>query len=356
MVNMNKTIPVREGEDLDPDLIDPVMKSHIEGLTGEPEVRQFASGHSNLTYSLVYGDRRFVLRRPPFGTKPKSGHSMIREYRVMKALKPVFNAVPTCYFHIDEDHSPLGAEFYVMDQVLGRKLEKNIPSDWGFGAEEGNRLCHAFFDKLIDLHQVDYQAIGLGDFGKAEGYVKRQITGWNRRFERAHTEDVETFQDVRDWLVAVMPETEAGHAICHGDYRLDNVILNGDNPFQIDAILDWEISAIGDPLMDLGNTLAYWIEPTDPEMLRATAMQPSMADGMLTRAEICEKYALATGYDLSKFAFYHVYGVFRLAVIIQQIYYRYYHGQTQNKAFAGFGQMVGVLGNYARTLIEQSKL
>ena len=351
---MNKTIDVRAGEELDAARIDAVMKDHIERLKGTPIIRQFASGHSNLTYSLIYDDKKFVLRRPPFGTKPKSGHSMIREYTVMKALKPVFSAVPQTYFHLNDEDSPLGAEFYVMEQVEGRKLEKTIPKDWGFGAGEGRKLCTAFFEKLIDLHQVDYKAVGLGDFGKPEGYVARQILGWNGRYERAMTEDVESFEDVRQWLEASMPKSEAGHAICHGDYRLDNVILNGENPFQIEAILDWEISALGDPLMDLGNTLAYWLQKGDPEAILSTHMQPSFADGMLTREEICDMYEEATGHDMSRFAFYHVYGVFRLAVIIQQIYYRYYHGQTQNKTFAHFGQMTNLLGNYARQLIEKS--
>lgn len=353
---MNKTIDVRDGEMLDVDTVKQVMNGHISGLQGEPEIRQFASGHSNLTYSINFGEQRFVLRRPPFGTKPKSGHSMIREYSVMKALKPAFGAVPQCYFHMDDETSPFGAEFYVMQQVEGRKLEKAIPVDWNFGADENRKLCTTFFRKLIDLHSVDYKAVGLGNFGKPEGYVERQIKGWNGRFDRAITDDVEAFKDVRDWLEAIMPASEVGHAICHGDFRLDNVILNGENPFEIEAILDWEISALGDPLMDLGNTLAYWIEAGDPDNIRMTAMQPSMADGMLTRAEIIDMYGTATGYDMSKFAFYHVYGVFRLAVIIQQIYYRYYHGQTQNKAFASFGHMTNTLGNYARSLIEQSKL
>ncbi|WND04167.1 phosphotransferase family protein [Temperatibacter marinus] len=353
---MNKTIDVRTGEDLDVSVVNKVMKENIEGLVGSPQIRQFASGHSNLTYSLDYGTRKFVLRRPPFGTKPKSGHSMIREYSVMKALKPAFGAVPECFFHMDDDTSPFGAEFYVMEQVEGRKLEKEIPKDWGFGHQEGRKLCLSFFEKLIDLHKVDYKAIGLGDFGKPEGYVERQIKGWNGRYERALTDDVDAFEDVRDWLENVMPETEVGHSICHGDFRLDNVILNGEDPYKIDAVLDWEISALGDPMMDLGNTLAYWVQADDPDTLKVAAMQPSQAEGMMTREEIVELYGEATGFDMSKFTFYHVYGVFRLVVILQQIYYRYYHGQTKNKAFASFGMQVNGFGNYARYLIQKSKL
>ena len=353
---LNKTVQVREGEELDVKLVDSIIKERIGGLEGTPMIRQFASGHSNLTYSVQYANKNFVLRRPPFGTRPKSGHSMIREYSVMNALKPTFPAVPETYFHLTEEESPLGAEFYVMEQVDGRKLERTIPESWGFGEEEGRKLCLSFFNKLIELHKVDYKAAGLGDFGKPEGYVERQVLGWNRRFEKAITGDVEDFADVRMWLEDNMPPGEVGHAVLHGDYRLDNVILCEDNPFEIKAILDWEISALGDPLMDLGNTLAYWSQKGDPEDMIKMCMQPCLAPGMLRREEICEIYARETGYDLSKFDYYLVYGVFRLAVIIQQIYYRYYHGQTKNKAFASFGLRTNQLGQYARLLIEKSSI
>ncbi len=350
---LNKTVAVREGEELDVGLIDGILKESIEGLEGTPEIRQFASGQSNLTYSIVYANRSLVLRRPPFGTVPKSGHSMIREYSVMNALKPVYGAVPDTHFHVPAEGSPLGAEFYVMDLVAGRKLERKIPSEWNFTTEDTRKLGLSFFDKLIELHKVDFKAIGLGDFGRPEGYVERQVLGWNKRYAKAMTDDVQDFADVRKWLEDNMPKGEVGHSILHGDYRLDNVILCEENPFEIKAVLDWEISALGDPLMDLGNTLAYWTQADDPEGMKAMSMQPSFAAGMPTRAEICEMYARETGYDLSNFNYYYVYGVFRLAVILQQIYYRYYHGQTKNKNFAGFGVQVDILGNYARQLIEK---
>lgn len=353
MEELNKTVVVREGEELDAAMIDQVLRARIDGLEGTPVIRQFASGHSNLTYSIQYADRSLVLRRPPFGTRPKSGHSMIREFRVMNALKPAFPAVPETYFHIPDEESPLGAEFYVMEQVEGRKLDRDIPESWNFGAEEGRKLCLSFFHKLIELHKVDYKAIGLAEFGKPEGYVERQVLGWNRRFEKALTDDVEPFEDVRRWLEDNMPAGEVGHSILHGDYRLDNVILCADNPFEIKAILDWEISALGDPLMDLGNTLAYWSQVGDPDEILMMRMQPSNAPGMLTRTEICEIYEAETGFDLSNINYYLVYGVFRLAVILQQIYYRYYHGQTKNPAFAAFAGRTDMLGNYARTLIEK---
>ena len=349
---LNQTIDQRDGEELDLAAIDGLLKERIDGLSGDGLVRQFPSGQSNLTYQIVYGDRRLVLRRPPFGTKPKSGHSMIREFRVMNALRPVFPAVPVTYFHMDDEESPLGAEFYVMEQVEGRKLGRDLPPEWSFSNEDGRQLGLTFMDRLIDLHKVDYTAIGLGDFGRPEGYVERQILGWNSRYEKAHTPDVDAFEDVRTWLAENRPETEVGHCIVHGDYRLDNVIVDENDPQTIKAVLDWEISALGDPLMDLGNTLAYWIQDSDPEPVRMMRMQPCNAPGMPTREELVAYYGEKMGLDVSHFHFYLASGVFRLAVILQQIYYRYYHGQTQNKHFARFAAQVNLLGNHARALIE----
>lgn len=354
LTESNPTIAVREGEELNVPDIDTLLKARIAGLEGTPTVRQFASGHSNLTYLIRYSNRDLVLRRPPFGTRPKSGHSMIREFRVMNALKPVFEAVPQTCFHHPEEDSPLDAEFYVMERVPGAKLGRDIPVEFGFSPDHCRTLCRSFMDKLIDLHQVDYEAIGLGDFGRPRGYVERQITGWNGRFENAITDDVEPFEDVRAWLAGNRPETESGYAILHGDYRLDNVILDEENPLQIRAILDWEISALGDPMMDLGNTLAYWMQDDDPEGLLAQRMQPSNAPGMLSRSELLEHYAKRTGADLSGFDFYLVAGVFRVTAILQQIYFRYYHGETRNPAFAGFATRVNVLGNHCRSLIERA--
>jgi len=356
MVNddqLNKTIDMRAGEELSSDVVDQFMRAHIDGLEGSAEIRQFPAGQSNLTYQLSYGERQFVLRRPPFGTKPKSGHSMIREYRVMNALKPVYPCVPETFFYQPDEDSPLGCEFYVMDKVQGIKLERDLPEGLDFSEAQVRQLGEVFFDRLIDLHNVDYKAIGLDDFGKPEGYVSRQILGWNGRFEKSKTDDVQDFQDVRTWLEENMPAGEVRHCIIHGDYRLDNVILNADNPLQIDAILDWEISALGDPLMDLGNTLAYWIEANDPPAIQALRMQPCAVPGMPTREEIVARYGEKTGIDVSGFGYYLVYGVFRLAVILQQIYYRYYHGQTKNPGFKHFGKQVDMLGNHARGLIEK---
>jgi len=194
-MSANPTIDIRKGEELDITAVDRVLKQAVPELTGQPKVTQYASGASNLTYALDYPDRRLVLRRPPFGTKPKSGHDMFREYRVMTALKPVYPAVPrTLYYTKDPDI--IGAEFYVMERVEGHLIHTTIPKDWNWGEVETRKLCLAFFDKLIELHNINYKDIGLSDFGRPDGYVERQILGWNRRYEKALTPDVDAFEGV----------------------------------------------------------------------------------------------------------------------------------------------------------------
>ena len=353
--NNNPTTAVRKGEDLDWPLLDRHLKSVLPFLEGEMEVSQFAGGNSNLTYRLKYLNDDLVVRRPPFGTKAKSAHSMIREYRIMKELKPVYPCVPdTLYYSNDE--SIMGCEFYVMRKVEGVLVSNRIPAEWNFKVEDTRRFCTGFWEKLIELHQVDFKAAGLGDFGKPQGYVERQVSGWNRRYERVITPDVDHFSEVRDWLAANMPAEQNRQSILHGDYRIDNVILDKDNPCNILAVLDWEICALGDPLMDLGNSLAYWIQDDDPAELKHLVIQPSNAPGMLTRSEILDLYQHRTGIDTSNFRFYQVFGYWRLAVILQQIYFRFFHGQTRDERFKTFGVAAQHLGEHCRHLISTQVL
>ena len=346
----NPTAPVRSGEELDWQALDRRLKEVIPGLDGRPEISHFASGNSNLTYRLKYAAEDLVVRRPPFGTKAKSAHSMIREYRIMNALKPVYPWVPDTLYYTD-DESVIGSEFYVMRKVEGQVIKQTIPADWGFTPADTRRLCRQFWEKLIELHQVDYRAAGLEDFGQPKGYMQRQVMGWNGRYQRVITPDVDEFSDVRQWLETNKPPESCNHAILHGDYRIDNIILSNRDPTAIRAVLDWEICALGEPLMDLGNALAYWIEPDDPPYLKALQMQPSTAEGMLTRTEILALYSELTGRDTAGFLFYLVFGYFRNAVILQQIYYRFYHGQTQDERFRSFGAATRNLGEHCRRLI-----
>lgn len=349
----NPAREVRAEDAFDLGAVDALLKAEIAGLAGRPTLRQFPSGASNLTYLLSYPGRDLVLRRPPTGARPKSGHSMGREYTIITKLKPVYPAVPEALFYCEEARSPLGAEFYVMERTPGLLLKTDIPPDWGWGPAETARFCEAVWDKLVELHAVDYEAAGLGDFGKPQGYVRRQIEGWSARYEAALTPDADRFEDVRAWLADAMPETETGAAILHGDFRIDNMILDEADPAIIRAVLDWEISALGDPLMDLGAALVYWVQKDDPPELRALKKQPSDAPGMMSRAEVVAYYAAKTGRPIGDIAFYYAYGVFRLAVIAQQIYLRYHLGQTTNPAFAAYGPGAKGLGTYCRRLIAE---
>jgi aminoglycoside phosphotransferase (APT) family kinase protein len=347
----NITQSVRKGEELDWDALHKHLQDSIGNLAGKPEISQFHGGNSNLTYRLKYDNHDLVIRRPPFGTKAKSAHSMIREYRIMNTLKPVYPSVPDTLYYSD-DESIIGAEFYVMRKVEGTVIRDVIPPQWHYTAKDTRRFCFAFWEKLIELHEVDYRAAGLGDFGKPEAYSERQILGWNSRYERAITPDVSKFDDVRKWLEEHIPPDSGRQSVLHGDYRIDNVILDKDDPCKILAVLDWEICALGDPLMDLGNALAYWTQADDPDYLKALILQPSGAPGMLTRREILDFYQQSTGIDTSDFCFYQVYGYWRNAVILQQIYYRYFHAQTQDQRFRYFGRAVQSLGEHCQRILR----
>ena len=346
---------IRPGEELDISRIDPYLKAHVPGLEGQPVVSQFPGGASNLTYLIQYPDQELVLRRPPFGEKARSAHDMGREYRILNQLKDAFAYCPKAFAH-GTDQTLIGSEFYVMERVRGIILRSDLPDELALNADATQTLCKSFIDTLVQLHQVDYNACGLGNLGKPEGYVQRQISGWSERYEKALTPDAPRWEAVKQWLQAKMPADHPTPAIGHNDYRFDNVILDPANPMQIIGVLDWELTTLGDPLMDLGNTLAYWIEAGDPAPVQLMRRQPSNAPGMLTRREFVDYYAERTGIQIDNYDFYYAYGLFRLAGIVQQIYYRYYHGQTRDKRFASFVQMNALLEQMSLNLIHSSSL
>ena len=346
---------VRSGEELDASRIDPYLKAHIPGLVGQPAISQFPGGASNLTYLIEYPGQELVLRRPPFGQKAKSAHDMGREFRILNQLKDAFPYCPKAYAHCT-DETLIGSEFYVMERVKGIILRSDIPAELRLSAEATQILCKSFVERLVELHRVDYNACGLGDLGKPQGYVQRQISGWSERYEKALTPDAPRWEAVKDWLQAKMPADHPTPAIVHNDYRFDNVILDPADPMQIIGVLDWELTTLGDPLMDLGNTLAYWIEAGDPAPVQLMRRQPSNAPGMLTRREFVDYYAERSGLQIDNYDFYYTYGLFRLAGIVQQIYYRFYHGQTQDKRFAQFVQMNALLEQMSLNVIRRSSL
>lgn len=325
---------IREGEELDVAAVDQYLKQHIAGLNGTPEITQFPGGASNLTYQVSYPGRDLILRRPPFGNIPKSAHDMLREAGIMAALKPVFPYVPDILVQCS-DRSVMGCDFYVMQRLIGIIPRQNMPAEVKLDAAQTRQLCLNVIDRLIELHQVDIERAGLTGLGKGEGYVARQISGWSDRYRKAKTEDATDFEKVMLWLAEHQP-ADVGSCLIHNDYRFDNVVLNADNPFEVIGVLDWEMATIGDPLMDLGNTLAYWVQADDEPQFQMMRRQPTHLAGMLSRKEVVEYYLQKTGRTETDFAFYEVYGLFRLAAIIQQIYYRYFHGHTKDKRFAGF--------------------
>ncbi len=352
---LDKAVAVRPGEELDLARVDAFLKAKIPGLSGTPELEQFPGGASNLTYLLHYADRDLILRRPPFGHRAKSAHDMLREAKIMAALKPVYPYVPDV-LAICDDPAVMDADFYVMQRIPGIIPRSNLPKGMTLTPEETRALCLSVIDKLIELHLVDYQAAGLDTLGKGGGYVKRQIDGWSDRYRKARTPDVNDFETVMAWLQAKMPAQDIATTLIHNDFRFDNVILNPDNPQQVIGVLDWEMATLGDPLMDLGNTLAYWAQADDDATMQLMRRQPTHLPGMLTRDEVVAYYGEKTGFKVDNFDYYTIYGLFRLAAILQQIYYRFYHGQTKNPAFAPFGQMVNYLESRCLRLMQESAL
>lgn len=354
MATIDQAGNVRSGEELDVPAVDQYLKAHIAGLEGTPEISQFPGGASNLTYLVKYPSREMVLRRPPFGKKAKGAHDMGREFRVMQGLQAVYPYVPRMLAFCQDD-AIMGAEFYVMERIQGVILRSEMPKDLPLTPEQNRTLCENVIDRLVDLHQIDFEQTPLAELYRPGDYVERQISGWSERYRNARTEDAPDFEEVMAWLNAKKP-AQVKSCIIHNDYRFDNVILDPNDPMRIIGVLDWEMATIGDPLMDLGNSLAYWIEPNDPPQLQMMRRQPTHLPGMMTRQEMVDYYCQRTGLSVPNFDFYSVYGIFRLVVIMQQIYYRFFHGQTQDKRFAMFIHVIKFLDGYLKDKIQTSEL
>ena len=321
------------------------------------ELRQFPGGASNLTYLLrMESGPELILRRPPVGTKAKGAHDMGREYRIQAALAPVFPQVPTMVAYCTADDSPIGSELYVMERVDGLipRKEFGVPVT----PEQAGALCAKAVDVLVALHAVEVAAVpDLAALGKGEGYVARQVGGWTRRFADARTDDTGDWTDITTWLDAHQP-ADAGQCLIHNDFRFDNMVLqrSADDGFEVVALLDWELATVGCPLMDLGGAMAYWVQEGDDEFFQQFRRQPTTVAGMWTRQQFVDAYCRRTGITLpdEHWRFYEVFGLFRLAVIAQQIWYRYATGQTTNEAYAVFGPAVGYLGQRCRQILARS--
>jgi len=346
---------VRKGEELDLPRVGDYLKKNVPGLTGELVIEQFPSGHSNLTYLLRVGETELVLRRPPFGAKDiKAGHDMSREYRILSKLCKVYSPAPKPLAYC-EDASVMGAPFYVMERKKGIILRKDLPEGMEINPAMMRRLSFSLIDNLAAIHAIDWAAIGLQDIGKPEGFLLRQVEGWADRYERAKTDEIPEVGSVVKWCRENVPESPAA-TIIHNDYKFDNVVLDPNDLTRIIGVLDWEMSTIGDPLLDLGVAISYWLRDGDPEELMMVRMLPTNLEGSPTRREIVDYYAEKTGRDISRINFYFAFALFKLAVIVQQIYYRFAKGYTQDPRFAIMGMGAMILIQQAAKVIEKGSI
>jgi aminoglycoside phosphotransferase (APT) family kinase protein len=346
----SETIVTREGEEIAEEALREYLRGRME-VADDLTIEQFPNGHSNLTYLLRSGAREYVLRRPPLGPVAPKAHDMVREYRVLRAVHPHFPQAPEA-FVVCEDPAVLGAPFFVMERRRGIVLREAIPREIAAMPDHPRTISEGFLDALVRLHAIDVSRGGLRDLGKPEGYVERQVRGWADRWARAKTEEVEEMEEVIRWLAARIPAPLAP-TLVHNDYKLDNVMLAVGSPDRVEAVLDWEMTTLGDPLSDLGLSLCYWAWATAPEVRVAGIPALTSNPGWYTRDELVERYAGRTGRDVTRIGYYEVLGVFKLAVIIQQIYCRFHRGQTQDERFRNFGERAQALARLAARLAER---
>lgn len=343
------TIAVRPDERFDTQKLADYLRGQLPGSDNPLTVRQFGGGAANLTYLLDYGSHQYVLRRPPLGPIAKSAHDMSREYKVLSVLYQGYPYAPRAFVYC-EDTAVIGATFFVMARQQGVVVRRTIPPEFAGMPAAPRRMSEALVDALVDFHAVDYTTLGLADLGRPDGFLTRQIEGWYKRWHAAKTDDLDDMNTVYHWLGQHVPK-ETAVSLVHNDYKLDNVMLAADNPGRVVAVFDWDMCTLGDPLNDLGTLLTYWIEPTDPPYLQASAMMPvGNTLGFLTRDELVQRYAQKSGRSITDIRFYHALGLFRLTVIIAQIYIRYVRGQTQDQRFAAMGQMIPLMARAAQEI------
>ncbi|MCB8976385.1 MAG: phosphotransferase family protein [Ardenticatenaceae bacterium] len=347
---MKDTIEVRPDEQFDEARLADYLRGKLPGSENQLRVRQFGGGAANLTYLLDYGSHEYVLRRPPLGPVAKSAHDMGREYKVLSVLHQALPFAPRAFLYCD-DPALIGADFFVMERRKGVVVRRKIPPQFAETPDAPRRMSEAMVDALAALHAVDYAALGLSDLGKPEGFIERQVEGWYKRWHAAKEADLPEMDAVYEWLKANLP-TSSDVSLVHNDYKLDNVMLAEDDPGQLVAIFDWDMCTLGDPMSDLGALLCYWTEPTDAPYFQQMAMMPTGDLGFLTRRELVERYAQKSGRSVHNISFYHTLGLFRLVVIIAQIYIRYARGQTQDVRFAAFGPMIPLMAKAAVSVME----
>jgi len=353
---LDEPAPVRAGEGLDLMALAEVLERDV-GLTGTLTVQQFPRGFSNLTYLVQAGEVELVLRRPPAGASARGGHDMMREWRILSAIHRLWPPVPRPVLFCD-DVRVLGVPFFVMERVRGTILRGDTRPSHTLHAATMQALSTALIDGLAEIHGIDWRAAGLDDLAHPEGYVERQVSGWSARWDAARTDDVPALEAVAVWLSANRPPEPGadGATLVHNDYKYDNLVLHPEGLARIVAVLDWEMATIGDPLLDLGTTLAYWVQPDDPPIFRALGLGITSLPGNLSREALVSRYAERTGRDTTHMLFAYVHGLFKVAVIAQQIYKRFTLGHTTDARFAMLGTAVRTLGEVAGDALERGTI
>lgn len=344
-----ETIAVRPDEQFDEQKLADYLRDKLEGADQPLQVQQFPGGAANLTYLLKFGEAvEYVLRRPPLGPVAPKSHDMAREFKVLSVLYQVLPVAPRA-FHLCDDLEIIGAPFQILERRKGIVIRNEMPDSYKKIPSAAKQLSEALIDRLADFHAVDFEKIGLGDLGKPEGFLLRQVEGWYGRWEKAKVEENPLMTEIYEWLKVNLPP-ESAPTLVHNDYKLDNTMFNPSDPSQMIAIFDWDMCTLGDPFSDLGAMLTYWTETADSPFYRGLLSMPDPEYGFLTRAELVERYAEKSGRDVSHMNFYHVLGIYRLVVIAAQIYIRYHRGQTQDSRFAVFKDLIPVLIQNAHTL------
>ena len=348
------TSAVRAEEQLDLPALSAYLERESFSLGRKISVEQFPGGHSNLTYLLTLdGGDDYVLRRPPLGPVAPKAHDMVREYRLLCAVHPVFPPAPEPAL-LCEDIAVIGAPFYLMERRRGLVVRRENPPEIGDDVGLRRRIGEALLDTLVQLHAVDASRPPVSGIGKPAGFLERQLSGWFGRWQRSRTRDLPAMDRLMEWLSARLPaSTEA--ALLHNDYKLDNVMLDPADPARLVAVLDWEMSALGDPLVDLGILLCYWPEANDPPERRESISPVTAMPGWPTRAELVERYAARTGRDVSRIDYYQIFAIFKVAVVLQQIYHRYRLGQTSDPRFAAMEERVLGLVQVAAEMMERTR-
>ncbi len=354
MTPIDTATDIRPGEELDEAKLEAYLREHIPDAREGFVLKQFPGGHSNLTYQVTLGEQEYVLRRPPFGSKVKSAHDMGREYKVLSNLCKVYPPAPTPIVFC-QDPEIIGTDFYLMERIQGGIYRNRKPEDFSLSEKEIRETCVAFVQNLVDLHHIDYKAAGLADLRREGQYTERQVMGWSKRYSGSKTDEVADIEATAKWLQERIPP-DSGAVIVHNDYKFDNIVLDPANHQRIIGVLDWEMTTIGDPLMDLGTTLGYWAEDEDEDEIKVVQSFLTTLPGALNRQEIAELYSERSGREIPDLTFYYVFALFKLAVIVQQIYYRYHQGLTQDPRFAKMIDMVYALGKKSQRAIKADSI